>query len=342
MKMKMLVLFLSAVVSFGTLSLYNGISTREDMAAFSVSNSISPAPNQINSKTAPQRTESRLAATPGPTRRITGVTPLPGKKTEAKVPMLKSDLHRLIEKEAGLYSIAVVNLKTGERFNMNLRKMPSASNIKIFIMIEAYKQINQGMLREDDAMVIRNSMKVGGTGGLQSVKEGTTRTIKQLIELMITQSDNTATNILINRLGMKSINEKIRSLGCKNTVLQRKMMDFDSIRQGKDNFTSVEDLALVLEKLYRGQCVNQDTDKKMIAILKRQQNNNKIPRLLPKGTVTAHKTGELTGISNDAGIIYRKKGDYILCTMTQNLPDVSKGDTVIAKISKKVYEGIDS
>jgi beta-lactamase class A len=222
------------------------------------------------------------------------------------------------------YSVEVKSLKSGATNTVVSKKMLSASMIKVFIMVEAFNRIKAGTLKLDDKITYA----------------GTKKTIKELIDLMITVSDNTATNLLIDKLTMANINKTIKNFGCKDTSLQRKMLDFDSIKLGKDNFTSANDLALIFEKMYKGQCLGQEYDKKMLDILKLQEVNTKIPKLLPKGTVIAHKTGELDNVENDGGIIYTDKGDYIICVLFNNVQNPSKVRDLISRISKDVFDNI--
>ncbi|WP_088186674.1 serine hydrolase [Desulfosporosinus sp. FKA] len=259
-----------------------------------------------------------------------------GKNVKSTTDKLARDIKKIIQNERGSYSISYQDTISNNNLVINPQKMTAASMIKLFVMIESYNQIKEGVINENEKITLTSSMKVGGTGSLSSRKDGTVLTIDQLIYLMITQSDNTATNILIDRITMDKINTTVQKLGCLDTVLQRKMMDFKAQGEGKENYTSAADLCNILTKLYKNECLGEKYDPKMIEILKRQENNTKLPLLLPAGTVVAHKTGELDQVENDAGIIFTPKGAYVLCVLSSG---IVAGDarTIIAKVSKVVY-----
>ena len=212
--------------------------------------------------------------------------------------------------------------------------------IKIYIMAEAYRQVKAGMLSLDEKYTITNKVKVGGSGILQGAPGGTIKTMQELIDLMIIESDNTATNIMIDRLSIDKINELCSSLGMTNTLLQRKMMDFESVKQGRENYTSVVDLGNMLEKIYYGQCIGQEQDAAMIKVLLRQEDNDKIPALLPAKVRVAHKTGELEGAIHDGGIVFGTPKNYIMCVMTENVRNPHSVVNDIAQLSRDIYHNI--
>lgn len=241
------------------------------------------------------------------------------------------------------YSILFKNLTSLETItwchNSPLEKatFPSASTIKIFIAIEAFNQINKELIFEDDIILLDDTMKVGGSGILSSYSNNSEISIKKLIYLMMAESDNTATNILIDILDINNINTTINKLLCKNSALNRKMMDFDSIKKGIDNYTSALDLAIVLERLYTNSCINKKYDTLILNIMKDCTNNSKIPSKLPPHIKISHKTGELDYIENDAGIIFTPYGDYILIILTEGYNN-SVEIQAISEISKIIYD----
>lgn len=246
---------------------------------------------------------------------------------------LENSLKAVLKGTRGNYSIGYKSLTGPQEVILNPGQMPSASVIKLFIMAAAFNQAALEQLNLDDKLVIGDLDKVGGTGSLSGRPSGTSLTIRHLIELMITESDNTAANLLIDKLGFDCINNTIQELGCKDTVLQRKMMDKSS---GKENYTSVQDLILLLQSIYKGTCVSSTADQEMISILKKQKQRNLIPRGLPSGCVSANKAGNLPGIVNDAAIVCTAQGDYILCILS-NKVDEKQANEIIPKLSKTVY-----
>lgn len=253
-------------------------------------------------------------------------------------PSLDSILSKTIDLLPGTYSIAIKDLSLGRQWIVNPTPMRSASLIKIFIMVEAFRQVNQGTLDLTDKQMINASDQVGGAGSLEFVPSGTKKNWRELIELMIVESDNTATNLLIKQLTMDKINTTITALGCANTVLRRYMMDFLSAEQGRENITTVNDIALVLEKIYHNSCLDVKSDTIMLEILTHQEDKCKLPVLLPPSTRIAHKTGELEGAEHDAGIIYGPNCHYIIAVMTDFLPDALQGQQAISQISHIVFQ----
>jgi len=258
-------------------------------------------------------------------------------KSKEKLEDFNQVISAILGNESGDYSIGYCNLSEENPLLINSKKMPSASIIKLFIMVHAYKEVSLKALDLDEKLVVRQEDKVGGTGSLGSRQAGTTISIRELINLMITESDNTATNILINNLGFDKINQTIKDMAFKDTTLQRKMMDFSSAEQGKENYTSVSDLVTVLYKIANNQCLGQPYDQEMLSILKRQKQRNMIPRGVPDTYTVANKCGNLPGVVNDAAIIYSEDGGYVLCVLCGDVTQDS-GESTIVAISKAVFD----
>lgn len=251
---------------------------------------------------------------------------------------LKRQLESFVAERHPTYSIYVKPLGSDSSLIINNEQMKAASMIKLFIMAEAFRQEKVGLINFDEKHIITNNVKVGGAGILQNCPDGTHKTLRELIDLMIIESDNTATNMVIDRLAIKNINHFIGQLGFKNTLLQRKMMDLESVKKGRENYTSVVDLGVMLEKIYGGQCIGPEQDAAMLKILLRQEDNDKIPALLPANSKVAHKTGELIGVIHDGGIVYGEKCNYVVCVMTNNIIDADATVKDIATISKVIYQ----
>ncbi len=257
----------------------------------------------------------------------------------------KSDIFEGIERTSneilgnitGSYSLVYKDLNTGDELSLNNGKVQAASVIKLFVAIDIYKAVKAGILNLDTSITIEDSMIVGGSGVIQNEGAGGNYTIRELIYLMLAKSDNIAANILIDMVGIRSVNTTIKNLGCIDSELNRKLMDVDAIERGIDNYTSVNDLALVLDKLYRGNCIGSGYDEEMLSIMKEHNLKNKIPNELPYGTEVAHKSGELVGVENDAAIVYTSKGAYILCILTNN-GENSEEINAVSSLSGKIYD----
>lgn len=252
--------------------------------------------------------------------------------------MLKNELKEIIEQCDEDISMLVKNLSSNEiLFNFNEEKMyPSASIIKIPIMIEALSKADDLTIPLLSKIKIKDSDKVDFS--IITEQNLTQCNFLELITWMIISSDNTATNVLIDLLGINKINERINDLGMKNTRLERKMMDFEAIKEGKNNFTSLNDMLVVMEGLYRGEIINKEVSKRAIDIMKNQRDNAMLKRYITENVVLANKTGELDNLNNDVGIFYTKVADYFIGVFVHNAQTNQQAYEIIGKLSKKVYD----
>ncbi len=252
--------------------------------------------------------------------------------------MLENELKEIIDKYDEDISMLVKNLSSDEiLLNYNEEKIyPSASIIKIPIMIEALSKMDDLQIPLLSKIKIKDSDKVDFS--IITEQNLTQCTFLELITWMIIDSDNTATNVLIDLLGMDKINERINSLGMKDTKLQRKMMDFEAIKEGKNNSTSLKDMLVVMEGLYRGKIINKEVSKRAIDIMKNQRDNSMLKRYITENVVVANKTGELDNLNNDVGIFYTKKADYFIGIFVHKVQNNQKAHEIIGKLSKKVYD----
>jgi beta-lactamase class A len=248
-------------------------------------------------------------------------------------------LNNVIAQSGAACSVYYKSLTTDQLFYNYSGQMPAASLIKVFILAEAMDEVKAGNYKLEDEYKIKGSDIVEGSPALQNKQAGTKISFGTLLEKMITVNDNTATNMLIDILGMDTINEYIQAKGYEDTVLSRKMMEVEAQKAGKENYTSVNDLVNIFERLYNNKCVSADYDKKMLQLLKEQKANNKIPALLPKNIIIAHTDGDLPGVQNDCGIVYAKE-NYILAIMTDGSIDKSKTLKTINQISSIIYNSV--
>jgi beta-lactamase class A len=214
---------------------------------------------------------------------------------------------------------------------------PAASVIKVPILIDLYARHQTGEIDLDERVAVQDKDIVGGAGVLFELHRGLELTLRDLGILMTVISDNVASNLLIERLGMDRINDRIRLIGMPNTILGRKFMIDPNALHAK-NFTTAHDMAICMARLHAGQLLDPVHSAEVIDILKRQQYREKIPLLLPETVPVAHKTGEISGTRHDVALIYLPQFAYALGCLTWDLADVLAGDRAIATLSKRLYD----
>jgi beta-lactamase class A len=252
---------------------------------------------------------------------------------------LRGKIEDILALYNGRWGIVILNQSTGDRLEINRDMVfPAASMIKVPIMYEIMRRAAENSLSLDESLMVTDQNKTGGAGILKELRSGLALTVRELVTLMIVLSDNTATNMLIDLAGMEAINQTMTGLGLKSTVLRRRMMDFAAARAGLENEICAADLARIFEKIYPTSSLPQEYGAMMLDILSRQQIRDKLPFYLPWETVLAHKTGTLSGVEHDAGILILPGGSYIVCVLTGELAANYQGMQLVAAIGKTVYE----
>ena len=215
---------------------------------------------------------------------------------------------------------------------------PSASVIKIPIMADAFCLRDEGRLSLSEGFTLDAGQKVDGSGILKELHDGLEATLLDLIVLMIVLSDNTATNLVIDRVGMDSVNSRMRVFGLERTILQRRMYDWERQKAGFENLCTPAEIATLLYMMVLGRISSMSTSMEMLGIMARQQCRERIPLLLPEGTRVANKTGSIPGVVHDAGVVYGPSGPYALCVMTRGVSDSVNAERAIAEVSRLVYD----
>lgn len=250
----------------------------------------------------------------------------------------KKKIEKIISQVEGNVCINFYDLNKNNGFSVNGdKKVLSASMIKLLILAELMKKIFENKFSLSDTVMMANFMKIGGDGVLKELNTGHHFTLKELATLMIIVSDNQATNILIDFLGMKNINQLGKELDLKETFLGRKMMDAEARKKGYDNYTCADDISLLLKLIYQEKLINKEASQLMLDILLRQQQGERLQRYLPSDIKIAHKCGDLDNLENDGGIIWLGDRAYILVVLTNGMPNLQCKQT-IGKISKFVYD----
>ena len=245
---------------------------------------------------------------------------------------LKETINNALVGSRGAYGIAIKNFKTGEAYYLNEHKAFEAGSLyKLWVMSVVYKQIQEGTLKEDqvlteDAATLNDKFNIDPE--LAEQKDGkVTFTLQDALNQMITISHNYAALLLTENVKLSSVASFLKKNGFYESTV--------GIEGGNPTATP-KDIALFFEKLYKGELGNKDNTQKMIEILKKQTLNDKLPRYLPQESI-AHKTGEIGVFSHDAGIIFSKKGDYVIAILSQS--DFPQGaNDRIALVSYAVHE----
>ncbi|MBI3965900.1 MAG: serine hydrolase [Chloroflexi bacterium] len=223
-------------------------------------------------------------------------------------------------------------------------EVPSASTIKLPLMVEVLRQESQGRLSLTQRHTVRRELVVGGTGVLQR-QVGRTFTTRELLEITLTRSDNTGGNMLIDLVGLESVNRTMQELGFARTRLARKFLDLEAQRRGLENVTSAGDMAGLLRRIYQNDLISQSASAEMLRILQlrgRQPDPtlNYLGRRLTQRPLIAHLNGTLPGIRCDAGIIEVDGKPYVLAVFLRGQTNESAAEEAIARLSAQVLTAV--
>lgn len=251
-------------------------------------------------------------------------------------------LQEIIIKEVKFFrgnaGIVIKDLKTGWEITINEEEIfPAASVIKMPIMVSCFKAIKEGRINLDDKVKLRAEYITEGSGILKKRPLGSEYKIEDLITLMITISDNTATNILIKLLGFDYLNKCFKGLGLKETILRREMMDFKKRERRIENCTTAGDMAYLLEYLYYNKLITPQVSETCLELLKNQKVKDRIPRKLWPDAVVANKTGLEKNVCHDIGVIFTPKGDVLICVLTQGVANSKIVKKFISDIALQSY-----
>lgn len=238
----------------------------------------------------------------------------------------------IVDRFSGRIYFSARNLKTGELLELDAgEQVQTASVIKVPLMLEVFAQASEGGLALTEPVVFTESNKAPGAGILQDLSPGLQVTVRDAVVLMIALSDNTATNMLIDRVGVEAVNQRLIRFGFERTFLNRKVFrpDPEELPAERARFglgaTTAREMRLLFEKLYRGELVDAEASREMISILRHQRDRDQIPRYLvgPEwtGVEIAHKTGALNRVRNDVGIVFTPEGDVVLSLFAQESED---------------------
>jgi beta-lactamase class A len=265
---------------------------------------------------------------------------------------LEARLAPLAKAHKGKVAIAVKHLCTGETYSLNADEpMPTASLIKVAVMVEAYQQALEGKINLTDKVTLHDSDKVPGSGILTDhFSDGATFSLRDAIRLMIAVSDNTATNLVLDRTGIREVNARMESLGLPSTKINAKSFRGSTTSVAPERTkkfglgsTTAREMVALLEKIQAGEVASPAGCLIMLNHLKKCDDKDRFTHLLPAGTIVAHKTGSVSDARTDAGIIYLPSGPVALCVLTAENGDRSwrpenEAHLLCARAAKEVYD----
>lgn len=261
-------------------------------------------------------------------------------KTEDLRAKFASRLEAIATRLDGVMGYAIVDLTSGQRFERLAGEVfPTASTIKVAILYELFRQADEGRLRLDEMRALDRRHAVGGTGILTELTTPSL-SIRDYATLMIVLSDNTATNVLIDLVGLDNVTARMASLGLAQTKLRRRMIDLDAARKGNENVSTPADLARLLEIVHRGEGLKKESRDALVAIL-RKPKSSALRAAVPSPVGVASKPGTLEGVEVDAGIVYLAERPYIVAVTTAYLKDNAAGEAAIRSASQAAFEYFD-
>ncbi len=251
---------------------------------------------------------------------------------------LQDDVRAVDRNLDGVMGLAIKDLTSGETFFIHGDEiMPQASSIKIAVLANLYLQAQQGKFKLTDEYVVRKEDLVSGSDIMLGLTPGVTRlTLRDLATMMVAVSDNSATNVLIGRVGMENVNAMLDSLGLHATRLRRQMMDLKAAGEGRENVSTPREMMTLLETIYAGKLLNKEMTADFLKMLSTHKESSLLQGL-PDDAVAANKPGELEAVRNDSGIVMVKDRPYILCVMTTYLKNEKDGSAAIRKIAELTY-----
>jgi beta-lactamase class A len=258
---------------------------------------------------------------------------------------VESRIDEIAKRFDGVMGVAIVDLSDGRRVLLRNAEhvFPAASSIKLAILLELYHQDEQAragtkgkatlgdLYTFDPKDLVEDSRVMGG------LSAGETRvTNRDLAQFVVAVSDNTAANVLIDRVGKDNINATLRGLGLAKTMLRRKMMDVAAAQRGDENVATPHEMVQLLEAIYKGKVLNANSTKQLTKQLSTLKSSY-IPRELPGGVQVANKPGELEGVRTDSGIVFSANRPFAISVMTAYASDERAAERVISEVAREAY-----
>jgi beta-lactamase class A len=257
-------------------------------------------------------------------------------KVGQELTTLKSAMQALITKNPQMTpGVFVMDLDTNAYVDLNgSASFSSASTIKVPILIAFFQDVDEGKIRLDEQLVLRKELIGGGSGDMQYDAPGTKYTALDVATRMITISDNTATNLLIARLGgIRSLNQRFKSWGLNATVLNNLLPDLEGT-----NTTTPKELALLLGRISQGELVTMRSRDRLLDIMRRTENHSQLRQGLGNGAIIAHKTGDIGSLIGDTGLVDLPNGKrYVITVMVKRAHNDDRAYDYVGQLSRLAY-----
>lgn len=250
---------------------------------------------------------------------------------------VNTEIEKIAGEVNGVLGVAIRDLTTGEEFRYNENLVfPTGSSIKIPVLIELYRQAAEGRYTLSTRKSLEKKDLVGGSGVIQHFDPGASQlSLADLAVLMIVLSDNTATNVLIDHVGMSNVNATLDRSGLPGIRLRRRMIDQAASARGDENTSTPHEAMRLMEKLYRGEIVSREVSDQVLATLKIRK-NSAIPSAVPPNVAVANKPGGIEGASCDWAIVYVRNRPFAIAVMTTYNGDDAQA--AISKIARLAYD----
>lgn len=278
---------------------------------------------------------------------------LAGVSNAATLDQARTQIEEQIAKSGADVGIAFQTLDGKQSWYLRAdQSFHAASTMKIPVMIELFHQVREGKVKLSDELTMRNEfhsivdgseykLDAGDDSETELYKaDGQKRKISDLLEMMITQSSNLATDVLIEKLGVENIRGTVKELGADGMNVLRGVEDNKAYERGLNNTTTARGLEVLLRAIAEGKAVDADASRQMIETLERQKFNEAIPAGLPAGIKVAHKTGEITKIHHDAAIVFAKR-PFVLVILVRGIEDNKVSSTLMAEITRELYSAVE-
>ncbi len=254
--------------------------------------------------------------------------------------MTVSDVIAEAEANGAIIGVSAV-VAGGERFSHNGgRRFVAASTVKIAIMIELFRQNDAGTLSLDTRHTLRPADKATGSGIVANLHDGIELTLGDLAYLMMSISDNSSTNMLIDYVGQDRVNATMRDLGMAGSTLGRRMRGMPAEASEQENWAVPDDYVTAIVALLDGSAASAASCSKMLALLEAQQNERRIARHLPRTDRPrwGSKTGSLPGVTNDVGYVMTARGPVVMAIYCENQPDPHEGERIVGDIAQALLD----